>query len=209
MKTLLLFLFLNVEAFAYKEILLDDPCPKDSKNAIIFMDDCPTEQAEYVTKLGHFACDRRGHGERVIQVYRDAGGKRIVWLFSMLHYLPFNKRFELAIARAVQCKVPIVSVSMVGYGGANRSEYYFIKKFIKAGGKYYASAGNNRCDIDICRPFPALYTGVTAVGSKPCRNDDASYTNYGKKVIYECGDSLDGRLVGTSFATPRAAAKEK
>jgi hypothetical protein len=198
---------------------LGQQCPKNPENVIIFIDACPTKEANYITDIGEGPCTET-HADHVIKTYKTSGGKHKVWLFTtMRKEKPLNP-FIKALSAALSCGVKIISTSMsshLGEDSFNQVENDLINQFTRHGGRYYAAAGNYSKNLMLYPVYPAAYESVNPVGAKNCMNEKpdnysiASYSNYGQKVKYwACGkNSFDENSQGTSFATPRLVAKKE
>lgn len=193
-------------------------CPPDPKNVIIFIDTCPTNEADYLTDFGSAPC-LNDHADQVLKTYKIAGGKKKIWLFTFFrkdyNINPYTKAVELAM----ECGVKVISTSTTSDIGDsfNWYESNLINRFVRLGGRYYASAGNYGKNLMIYPVYPAAFENVIAVGAKNCNNENpekyyvAKYSNYGHKVkFWACGDNpFDVNSKGTSFAVPRLLASKE
>lgn len=115
-----------------------------------------------------------------------------------------------AITKAVRNNVKIINMSVI----ENRYNYKLEKaiKFAKSRGvKIFTAAGNNSENLNIkCNIFPGClwrHDNLYTVGALDEYGFKAGYSNYGLPIkIWESGEGIfNGR--GTSFASPRAAAR--
>lgn len=195
--------------------LLNVSCPPGDPSAYIaIIDACYSRQADYHSRLASGSCkDSHDHAGNVITAYKEAGGRKKVWLLTYF-YKNANTDDTMAhgLGSVLRCGVKTVNISGGGYI-KSVEEHELIKKLLSVGTKVYAAAGNNAVDLAEYPFYPAAYAGVIAVGGKVCTPDGrTNKSNYGVKVRrYECDHVIgqDGIFFGTSFAAPRAAGKDE
>lgn len=184
-------------------------CPANPKNIVMFIDACSSKNADYSINLGYGKCGNTRHADETILTYKAAGGHKKVWLMGFdYEHLYTQYPFAYSIDLARKCGVKRINIS----AGGKDFQFYeklAVARFIYAGGKIFAAAGNSHTNIDLDPYYPASYAGVIAVGAKACLYS-ANYSNYGSKVTHwYCGESAVSNGTGTSFATPRATAAEE
>jgi hypothetical protein len=189
--------------------------PGNPEEYIAIIDACYSSQADYHSRLTSGTCiDRnRDHAGAVISAYREAGGKKKVWLLTYF-YKNANTEDTMAngLGAVLRCGVKTVNISGGGYVKSTE-ESELIAKMVQNNFKIYAAAGNNALDLERHPFYPAAYPGVIAVGGNVCvGNHRKNKSNFGRIVARRECDHVYHRgefYIGTSFAAPRAAGKDE
>jgi subtilisin family serine protease len=171
--------------------------------------------------------DSHGHGTHIaglIDKYAKLGTENYClvilkyedpWRASMIFH-PFEKDYKIkntiaAINYARNIGADYINYSSGGDGTLN-DEIIAVKKYIDAGGKFVAAAGNEHSDLAKNPYYPAVDDDrVIVVGSINQNGKRAKYSNYGSRVNrWEIGTAVEvyeNRMSGTSQAAAIATGK--
>ena len=159
--------------------------------------------------------DEIGHGTFVANLIVENAMRPDICIvvFKVDAYVREETRHHIgnALVKAYNAGVRVVNISMA-HPNLSQREQNIVNTLVKRGMKIFVSAGNEGVDLNqTCRAFPACYgtknPNLYRVGATDKAGLVEAYSNRGSIVqVYEYGD-IPGVGRGTSFASPRAAAR--
>lgn len=142
------------------------------------------------------------HGTNVVGLIEKYAKNKSKFCFILIRGLYTTKSTVDSIYYAIKVKAHVINYSGTG-SYESEDEYNAIYAFLKTGGKFFASAGNDSKDLDKkCDAFPACYRTLNI---KVVTNKETYSNKYSKAIVSDkdgTNDNVyDTELNGTSQST--------